>query len=78
MGFEQAIRIFSGFTVELHDDRFSSGEIRELSLGMADNAVILAVIHTDRNGAYRIISARQADRKEKRYYEEEIRKTFDA
>lgn len=77
VSFEQAKTIFDRFTVDIIDDRFHYGEIREVSLGMIENAVILVVAHTDRNGVCRIISARPALRKEKIFYEEEIRKAFD-
>jgi len=78
VSFEQAKYIFDGFTVDRIDNRFTYEEIRELSLGMIKNVIILAVVHTDRDGICRIISARPALRKEKARYEKEIRKTFDA
>ncbi len=78
VSFELAKQIFDGFTIDTIDDRFAYEEMRELSLGMVGNVTILAVVHTDREGLCRIISARQADRKEKKRYEKEIQKTFDA
>ena len=78
VSFEQAKRIFDGFTVDIVDDRFVYGEVRELSLGVLGGVTMLAVVHTDRQGMCRLISARQANRKEKKHYEKEIRKTFDA
>ncbi len=53
------------------------GEARLHSLGQVDRVVILAVIHTDRSGVTRIISARRADREERRIYEEALHKTPD-
>ncbi len=76
VSFEQAVRIFEGFTVDQIDDRFAYSEIREHSIGMANHALILAVVHTDRQGVCRIISARPALKWERRYYESEIQKTF--
>lgn len=73
ISFEQACRIFEGVTLTAIDDRFEYGEVREISLGMVDGIVVLSVVHTDRNGNTRIISARQANRKERKQYEEAIR-----
>jgi len=75
---KQAKTIFDRFTVDIIDDRFPYEEIREVSLGMIENASILVVVHTDRNVVCRIISARPALKKEKIFYEKEIRKAFDA
>ena len=77
VSFEDAKRIFGGFTVDAVDDRFEYGEERIISIGMIDGILILVVVHTDRDGACRIISARQAKRKERKRYDEEIRKAFD-
>ncbi|MCB8839193.1 BrnT family toxin [Aurantimonas sp. VKM B-3413] len=77
MSFEQAARIFDGFTVDWIDDRFAYGEIREISVGMIDGAAVVVVVHTDRAGVCRIISARPALRHERKRYETEIRKAFD-
>ena len=74
--FVDACRIFEGFTLDLFDDRFDYGELREISIGMAGGAAILTVTHTDRSGICRIISARQASKKEVELYDEAIRKTF--
>ena len=78
LSFEQAIKIFDGFTVDRTDDRFEYDEVRVFSLGMIGAMTIVAVIHTDRNGVCRIISARPAVKQERAYYEKEIRKAFDA
>ena len=78
ISFEQASAIFEGFTLDAPDDRFDYGEERTISLGMISGIVVLAVVHTDRDGTCRIISARQADRKERKRYDEAIRKAFDA
>lgn len=76
VSFEMAKLIFRGFTIDKIDERFAYGEMREFSLGIVNGTIILAVIHTDRDGVCRIISARQADNRERKYYETEIRKTF--
>lgn len=75
--FEDACRIFEGFTLDLRDDRKDYGETRIISVGKLGEAVFLVVVHTDRSGVLRIISARQANGKERARYEEAVRKAPD-
>ena len=72
VGFEWAKRIFEGPVLTLIDDRKQYGEIRMRSIGKVDGIVILAVIHTERTGKTRIISARPADRSERKNYEKAL------
>jgi uncharacterized DUF497 family protein len=51
------------------------GEIREISIGEIYETLIIVVIHTDRDGIIRIISARKASRKERKMYYDHIQKT---
>jgi uncharacterized protein len=74
VGFESAKRIFEGPVLTLIDDRKQYGEIRMRSIGKVDGVVVLAVIHTERSGKIRIISARPADRIERKNYEEALSK----
>jgi hypothetical protein len=74
--FQDACRIFDGFTVDAVDNRTDYGEERIISIGLLDGIAVLTVIHTDRKGVYRIISARPANRKERKCYDEEIQKAF--
>lgn len=53
------------------DPDHSVGEHRFITFGMTASGKLLAVAHTERRGAMRIISARAATRAEKRIYEEE-------
>ncbi len=76
VSFEQATRIFDGFTIDRIDDRFLYDEVREFSLGIANHVLILAVVHTDRHGVCRINSAWPAINWERRHYESEVQKTF--
>lgn len=78
ISFEQASAIFDGFTIQAIDDRHDYGEVREISIGMIEAIAVIVVVHTDRNGVCRIISARQADREERRRYEQEVQTAFDA
>lgn len=75
--FEDAIRIFDGFTVDLPDDRFDYGEPREISIGRIAGLAVVVVVHTDRDGKIRVISARLAGKIERRLYEKAIREAFD-
>ena len=63
-GFDFAILIFEGGTIEWLDDRQDYGEARVRAIGEADG-LVLHVVFTDRDDVRRIISARIADRKER-------------
>lgn len=71
---ETASRIFEGFVVTVTDSRFDYGEVREIIIGAIGNLAVLTVVHTDRDGRKRIISARPASRSERNRYEDEIQK----
>lgn len=73
IGFQRAIRIFEGPVLTAEDDRLNYGEVRERSIGMIDGVVVLLVVHTRRDERIRIISARRANRVERRRYEEALR-----
>ncbi len=77
IGFARASKIFDGPTLEAVDDRADYGELRIKSLGLLDGLLLLAVIHTDRNGVKRLISARVANRKERHRYDEALRQGTD-
>lgn len=74
VSFETAARIFEGPVLSWTDDRKEYGEVRLRSIGQVDGVAVLAVIHTDRSGKTRIISAGPADRTERNRYEEAIQK----
>ena len=77
IGFARAARIFDGPTLDRIDDREDYGEARVISLGMVEGIAVLVVVHTDREGAIRIISARPATRRERKIYEEKIQEGTD-
>ena len=57
-------------------ERYDYGETREISVGAIQGVVILTVAHTERNGKFRIISARKATPRERKdYYEYLARST---
>ncbi|MGL4243330.1 MAG: BrnT family toxin [Beijerinckiaceae bacterium] len=74
VAFALAIRIFDGPVFTRVDGRDDYGELREVSIGVADGVVVLTVAHTDRDGVTRIISARRATRSERERYGEALRK----
>jgi uncharacterized DUF497 family protein len=70
--FAVAIRIFSGPVVTSIDDRCDYGEVRHVTTGVVEGLLVIAVVHTDRFGRYRIISARPASKRERKLYEAAI------
>ncbi|MFB2838360.1 hypothetical protein NIES2119_06520 [[Phormidium ambiguum] IAM M-71] len=75
ISFEEAQEIFDGIVFTAIDERFDYGEIREISIGAIQGVVIVTVVHTERNGAIRIISARKATRQERKTYYEYLAET---
>jgi len=61
IGFDRAVRVFEGDYVTA-------------LIGVLDEVLIVSVIHTDRHGVTRIISARPAKRKERKFYDGQNRK----
>jgi uncharacterized protein len=51
-------------------DHSSPAELRFVTVGMSEQNRILVVAHVERGDAIRIISARQATRRERKFYEE--------
>jgi len=68
ISFEEAAEIFENPVYTKVDDRFDYGEAREISVGILGEAIVISVVHTDREGRTRMISARKATRKERRLY----------
>ena len=75
ISFEEASCIFDNPVLTKIDVRRDYGEIRAVSYGMIAEFVVVAVVHTDRNGKKRIISARRAEKTERKNYYEHIKKT---
>ena len=79
VGFDLAMRVFSDPLAMSRQDRIEDGEMRWQTIGMVDGLVMLVVAHTYRDDLdagppveiIRIISARRADRSERRRYEED-------
>lgn len=73
VSFETACKIFQYPLYNRTDTRFDYGEIRTISIGTTGNKTIIVVVHTDRSGRTRIISARPASQQERAIYYEKTR-----
>jgi uncharacterized protein len=75
--FQQAKQIFEDPNLLTYEDtRFSYGEAREISIGQLllttqSKIIIAVVVHTDRGGKIRLISARKASKQERIEYEQQ-------
>ena len=75
MSFETAARVFTDPFALVEQDRIEGGEHRWQTVGLVDGHLMLLVAHTvrdDEDGSeiIRIISARRAEPKERRRYEQ--------
>ena len=71
ISFHEATTVFNdSLSVTFPDPDHSIGEERYVIIGMSELGKLLIVSHTDRENRIRIISARIANRQEKRFYEE--------
>lgn len=70
--FGEATTVFDDpLSVAIADPDHSNGEERFLLLGHSTQGNLLVVAHCERGRVIRIISARRANRRERRVYEEE-------
>ena len=71
VSFGQAVSALEDpLSVTYRDPDHSGDEARFLTFGHDSSGRILAVAHTDREDAVRLISARRATRAERQFYEE--------
>ena len=75
ISFEEASGIFDGPVFTAPDEREDYGEERFISIGRLSGLVVVVVVHTDREGRIRLISARKANRKERHAYHEHLEET---
>ncbi len=75
ISFEEAQEIFLGVVFTFISNKLDYSESREVSIGKIQNVVVIAVVHTNRQGKIRIISARKATPKERRQYYDYIART---
>ncbi|NOS88811.1 MAG: BrnT family toxin [Methylococcaceae bacterium] len=77
ISFEMATRIFADPFALAYQDRIENGEYRWQTIGMVDGCLLLLAAHTTEENndteIIRIISARRADPKERKRYEQAIR-----
>lgn len=72
VSFEEAVTVFSDVLSFTYDDEIHSRtERRYATLGISNQGHVLVIAHTMRNEVVRIISAREATPREKRWYEKE-------
>ncbi|MGD8330549.1 MAG: BrnT family toxin [Acidobacteriota bacterium] len=72
VSFREATTVFRDpLSITIEDPDRPRGERRSLTMGLSRRSRLLVVVHTDRGGRIRIISARPATRRERRTYEEE-------
>ncbi|MFC1783271.1 BrnT family toxin [Planctomycetota bacterium] len=70
--FEEAATVFADpLSMTFPDPDHSHGEDRFVLIGKSFEGNILVIAHTERGKKIRIINARKATRKERKYYEEE-------
>lgn len=68
--FHEASTVFSdSWAITFNDPDHSIGEHRFLTFGYSKINQLLIVVHTERQGRTRIISARRATRQERKIYE---------
>ena len=63
----RAGEVFAGATLTVEDDRRDYGEGRFITIGFLDD-VMVVLVWTPRDGAYRIISMRKANERERTLY----------
>ncbi|MGO8674203.1 MAG: BrnT family toxin [Capsulimonadaceae bacterium] len=72
VSFQDAVTAFADpLSVTIPDPAHSNNEARVVLMGMSARRQLLVVVHTERSGSIRIISARAATRREREQYEEE-------
>ncbi len=73
VSFEEACTAFKDpLSLTIDDPLHSNDEKRLVLIGMSYNNCILVVVHTERGDNIRIISARKATKKERKYYESNV------
>ncbi len=63
----RAADVFAGATLTVEDDRHYYGEVRYITIGFLDEAMVV-LVWTRRNDGHRIISMRRANERERRLY----------
>lgn len=66
--FEDILEVFDYPMLTKVDDRFDYGEVRYIGIGKNQIAVFFTIVYTKREPKIRIISARKANKKERKLY----------
>lgn len=74
LSFDEAASIFSGAVLTAPDD--STDEDRDKSFGLLGGRIIICVVHTERSGKIRIISARKATANESKLFDAYFKKAL--
>ena len=77
IGFARATAVFDGVYLSREDKRQDYGEGRHIAIGLVDAVVVVVVVYTDRKNRRRIISARSANRTERKRYHEALQQRTD-
>ena len=73
VSFEAASTVFGDpRSLTIADPDHSAMEHRQITMGKAYNGKLLVVVHTERGDNIRLISARRANRREQKSYEEKV------
>ena len=73
VSFEEARTVFEDdLFLCFADPAHSQGEARYLMLGQSRQGRLLMIAYTERDGTVRVISAREATRRERKSYEEDL------
>lgn len=75
LSFEEAATIFEGPVLSLEDEG-EHGEVRERSYGLIGGVLVACVVHTDRDGVTRIISARKATANERKHFNAYLKRAY--
>ncbi len=74
ISFEEASTIFDRPVLSIEDEH--DGEVRERSYGLIGGLVVACVIHTERRGSTRIISARKATKNEQKLFNSYLKRAL--
>ena len=72
ISFEEAVTVFDGDHVSIEDEG-PYDEVREKTYGLIRGVVVVCVVHTDRDGVTRIISARKGTQSERNLFNAHFR-----
>jgi uncharacterized protein len=76
ISFDEASTAFADIlSLTIHDPLHSDEEDRFILIGNSGRNRVLVVVHTERGGNVRIISARKATKKERKQYEESAKRS---